>query len=614
MGNRWSGKAQFQALRAELGRAEGRAFERATLPFFALFARDAQMSQRQGSMDRAGVDIYGGHSESSGCWDLLVQCKGFGVLDQEFGRDQVAQCERSIDAFRLKADRLKARLYVLAINRDRWGRAFEGRITELLRGLEESGQVESAELWGVGRLLGRSFDIMYQRLKGALPTLTTHVQRSYSEKIASPGIRVTDVPFRIGGFRFNQLEVVEPTYQPNTFGDPLPVLGETPALGRTRITFVLGEFGLGKTSLALRYADTARRPALFFPATLIPAHVTGAKDALSRAFIGSAFLDREPPEFAETYRRLIQPAAEKLLMDEKTPITLVIDGLDESPLLARAGGGATLFDIISVPRVPVVVTMRTEFWESRRLDIARSFGGRAPPKQRGPRNQEVEIVELLAWDDAQIGGLIDAVIGQGAEGGERVNLEHLASLVESGEYQAYYGDIPRRPLFLTMLIDHVRSRGVCRTGRATLLLRWAEAKILRDVQSGRIGITGSPEAPDATTEIAIVAMGLAAVAMTSIEEGRLLIMPDCPLEPLLSEDPRIARLTDPAGLFLNSLLLPLPRQSKLQPRRIRFAHRAFQEFFLAANIARNSAAFRSTSLPAEIGAWIAAIEEEKLLG
>lgn len=188
---------------------------------------------------------------------------------------------------------------------------------------------------------------------------------------------------------------------------------------------------------------------------------------------------------------------------------------------------------------------------------------------------------------------------------ERTSLEQIARLMESGEYHAHYGDIPRRPLFLTMLIEHVR---------ATLLLRWAEAKILRDVQSGRIGIVESPEAPDTTTEIAMAAMGLAAAAMTSIEDGRLLIMPDCPLEPLLSKDPRIARLTDPAGLFLNSLLLPLPRRSKLQPRRIRFAHRAFQEFSLAANIARNFDAFRSTALPAEIDAWIAAIEEEKLLG
>jgi hypothetical protein len=60
----------------------------------------------------------------------------------------------------------------------------------------------------------------------------------------------------------------------------------------------------------------------------------------------------------------------------------------------------------------------------------------------------------------------------------------------------------------------------------------------------------------------------------------------------------------PTSLMLNSLLIPTSDRSPDGTQRMRFAHRIFQEFFLARAIADDPTLFADATLPASITEWI----------
>lgn len=61
------------------------------------------------------------------------------------------------------------------------------------------------------------------------------------------------------------------------------------------------------------------------------------------------------------------------------------------------------------------------------------------------------------------------------------------------------------------------------------------------------------------------------------------------------------------GLYLNSILLPVPNHAAFARRHVQFAHRAFQEFLLAYQLVETRA--DPTAYPHEIRDWCAAIAE-----
>jgi hypothetical protein len=69
---------------------------------------------------------------------------------------------------------------------------------------------------------------------------------------------------------------------------------------------------------------------------------------------------------------------------------------------------------------------------------------------------------------------------------------------------------------------------------------------------------------------------------------------------LLSNE-RLKGITDPTGLFLNSLLIPVSPSLAYEPLRIRFAHRAYQEFFLALYLREHPEIIEGMEIPDSIG-------------
>lgn len=193
----------------------------------------------------------------------------------------------------------------------------------------------------------------------------------------------------------------------------------------------------------------------------------------------------------------------------------------------------------------------------------------------------------------------------------RERLGDLLQLFSSGDYASVYGDIPRRPLFLRFILDTVADQGIHKVGRAELFEEWARLKVTRDLTNplrwsskGRAPIVSSVEGLDATIELAFVAMECAAAGMVDVKDGTITLLASCSLGDITGCDPRLASIVDPTGLFLNSLLLPVGARSAPAPLRIRFAHRAFQEFFLARHYSQQPGRRPAVPLPDSVLMWL----------
>jgi hypothetical protein len=98
-------------------------------------------------------------------------------------------------------------------------------------------------------------------------------------------------------------------------------------------------------------------------------------------------------------------------------------------------------------------------------------------------------------------------------------------------------------------------------------------------------------------------MEAAAGVMTSVHEGRLLLLPDCDAREIAARVPALSAVPEYDGLVLNSLLVPVETQMP-RPRRVRFAHLLFQEFFLARYLAAHPEALGNLDLPKETRAFL----------
>jgi hypothetical protein len=102
----------------------------------------------------------------------------------------------------------------------------------------------------------------------------------------------------------------------------------------------------------------------------------------------------------------------------------------------------------------------------------------------------------------------------------------------------------------------------------------------------------------------------AAYKMTQLVGNSLELLSDCTIDEVISTDEQLKNITDPTGLFLNSLLVPLQNTSLHSRLRIRFAHRAYQEFFLSLFIRDNSSDFHGAELPEAIKRLLIDLETE----
>lgn len=608
----WTDKKEYSALAAELAVSEGPGFERQVLPLLRLCFPGAVGTPALRSFDRSGVDHLVWSDTSP--FPLVAQCKGFQVLEQELGDSQVSQCRKSIHSFRKST--LRADIYLLIHNRVGKDRSFREAITAELETLVASGQVARAELWDRQRLLREAFNAMLALVRDAIANRNLSIVEVFASSEPLVCDALEQVPLKTCSMVADQYRLTSISAPSTRLADPSKELLES---GKENLALLIGEAGFGKTTAALRALELSGRKILFVPAAMFSVNTQSTKDLLEQCIDIDEVLSGFEESDRIHLRRIARPVIHYVFKDKQNPVIVLIDGIDESVFFSRRGGIQQLLNALREVRVPVVLTARSEFWESRLTDFGLSFGTKAGTSRR--QRQRLRMIELLPWGDEQIELLTARYRDTQKSSAQKKRIGKLLEIFSRGDYEAFFGDIPRRPLFLRFILETMSEQEIRKVGRAELFFNWARLKVVRDIRNpmrwsgpGRAIIVSRDESVEMTMELSFTAMTLAASAMTLVVEGALELLPSCTLSSVTESDPGLRQIADPIGLLLNSLLVPLPRRPELEPLRIRFAHRAFQEFFLARFIEMHPHHFRSVVIPDSVKRWIDSLRSEGLVG
>lgn len=544
--------------------------------------------------DRDGVDLVSLDDEFE--IDVAIQCKG---LESQFSDETKAACLDSIRKFR-KSGR-KAGSFRILVNRPIREADHRVEIEAALDALVADGIVKSAQLMPFEKACRWLGELAIQWLKSALEARWHCLRDDYAGRMGGK-FHIDSVPCRwddgspTSDGPLSELLRSAENYVSRIGGRDVP----------KRILLV-GEFGFGKTTLLLRLFEHLDRTK-FIP---IYAPVTQFNDgAFSNekmfvAAILAPLLEDVDWSADRNLSQLLRDALTHILRSD-VPSALLLDGLDEHPFLYRSDGIGTLMNCMGNFDSQVVLSMRKEFWDERAGDF------RAALDSARGHNVQRKTLYLEDWEQPQMEVFVSHCEGPGGYVG--AGFAQFARNIRSGRYMEHYGDIPRRPLFLNMLAEEAAVNADNLQNLAILYYRYLRRKIARDHDmlapnpcAGRPLVLAGCDLEkrvgailDALTEIAgITALGSTAGAFGSGPIGsgpfgggetkRLGDFghshwgrPDFISLQADFTEADINRVTDLDGsqLAANSLLTPSGARS-IQGIRYRFAHRSFQEWFVA---------------------------------
>jgi hypothetical protein len=343
--------------------------------------------------------------------------------------------------------------------------------------------------------------------------------------------------------------------------------------------FLVSEFGFGKTSLLLRYAEHLRGRnilSIFIPMALLSPMVFSRTDLFSKAILELILLEKLDEQNLFDGLRI---RAFKEMLKFRTDIVLLFDGLDEHQLPYHAEGLNQIKECLKDFKPPCVFSVRKEFWDARRERFEETFMTR--------HRRIFEKIELVEWPDEVI---LSFIKEYGERTGTTSELKEFFQLVNEHRYEEFYGDIPKRPLFLEMLIRDVSS-GELRTSNRIQkrnLAQLYEDYFREKFRLGRASFFSSQTArplpmnngTEKVIENMLMVMERSAAAMLSNDElGSIEFLNQIPvskIENFLQQ----AGFADDLSFFLHSVLIPFGKHD-LTGLKVKFAHKSFQEYFVA---------------------------------
>lgn len=605
----WTGVTSH--LSQALASADEPAFQRLSLALLRLWATPAGAPLDEIWFEPASGGYLGRAGEPP--FPLFVHLLTFPEPPESLGEPQVDRCREAIRRF--EESPLKAERYLLIHNNEPRNPAFRLPLESEIQRLIASGRVANAEAWGRQKLLPEAHGALTGHTLAALRT------GALSLRTLREGLRQTSrdlletVPLQVSRLEADQyrLRTVGDPRDPET-GDPSAIILES---SESNLCLLLGGFGFGKTTTVLRALRGGNAEVLFAAGASMSNEIVAAKDFLVRCVDTDKLFSGCSQEDVRIYMQMLRPVVDYLFKDGELPLVLVIDGLDESAYLCRSGGLQQLFNSLSAVRIPVILSMRTEFWLSRIQEFEMSAGKIASHA----RVRRIKKVELLEWSTDEILRFVQRFRSACADPDQRERLGQLEELVTSDRFATIYGDIPRRPLFLRLIAESVADQGLPagQVGRAGLFREWARWKILRDVLNpreiggGRPTLRRPEESTEEIVETVWEAMLYAAASMTEDYEGMVELTEGCAFDRLRTATPRLAEIGDVLALYLQSLLKPVEERTAGRPARVAFAHRAFQEFFLAWHVGERGLD-DVLNLPEPVQAWISDLRQEGWIG
>ena len=362
-------------------------------------------------------------------------------------------------------------------------------------------------------------------------------------------------------------------------------------------SFIISGFGFGKTSLLLNIFKMLQHKeisAIFVPIAQLPEKSFQNTDFFCRAilnilynkvysksaqvqYFGEEFIDFEQQE--ET---IVEPMVKdfKEMLMSKNDIVFLFDGLDENYLAYTHKGLKQIFTCIQTFQLPCFFSVREEFWYDKQGNFQLALG-----------EDTIRKIFLKEWNDQAIVLFVEQYLHAFSHAPfVKKHLSKFITLIKKGAYQKYYGDIPKRPLFLNMLTQDVIKGNLQKRNLAQLYENYLQVKFRLDLERAfeentelqSIKLLSEEDATKVLRKIFAVLTQVSSIMMINSETHEAILISDTTEEKieqmvrLLKE--KTFSITE---ILLNSVLIPIHKRETFNDFRVKFAHKSFQEYFTA---------------------------------
>jgi hypothetical protein len=585
--------------RHQIGRASWHDFASIVEELLAAILPNITQSKRLLQLDREGIDVYQFDNETFEV-GLAVQCKGF---EREWHSSRLKDVDKEIQKFIKKAHSVNE--YWLVINRSIPDADDRKTIEDALAKVVSAGKAKSTKLLDLDKFIKEVGNLATEKFARLSKDSRLSLASAYRERMAAIDY-LPSVPF-VEGSKTRTDVTSHILGSLNAYVERSDA-GHTGRYRKSPRYLVTGSFGFGKTLGLHALGDLwAQRDqaVYFFPAANIS----------DRAFVNSAGL------LADVMTQIVDddlasnPLAMSILQDSckhafrtSYPL-LLIDAIDESRFWHDPQRLAMLWGSIAELGISAVVTVRDELVESRPLEF-------------DPEGTFFTRLRLTDWDH----GLMTQFLDQFAA--ERTSdppdtFRRFREIVATGHYEKHYGDIPRRPLFLSMLAEDAWRGEAPERELYRLYGKYFRAKLQRDWASsavtGRLvrGETlahryGKEEAAEALIRMMQeLALRLHSRSFeTSAQDG--LTFPEELLRSCASET--LGPLDKIEDVLFMSLVQPSGRDPFTRQRTYRFAHKSFYDWFLARALVANKLPLESDKHSPTVKSFFAQMEAAVLRG
>lgn len=556
-------------------------------------------TRRMGRLDRQGVDAYVVGDETIET-EIVVQCKGFEAV--EYGKDQHRQCLDEVRKFQKKGPKTKE--YWLVINRPIINRDQRTELMESLGSLIKDGKVRNAQLLDLDH-----FEKKLRKLgSSCLETWAENKRIDYNKfyrshiEFVAP---IRQVPFKAENEGQDPSKFIFKSLQQFYSG----LVDAKTGKNRHAPQFLLtSSFGFGKTTtlhlLANDWLENGQK--LIF----IPAAVMGDRAFSAAAGVAAEMLNFLIPEDTDVPKLVYEMLRDVLKSDlsKSSGWTVLIDGIDENPYSLNPNCITALSDGLKDVGIPAVISTRSELADTRPIEFTKGFNPTVPlPFIR---------MELGDWPDELIVEFVSEFENRQNDDPPD-SFREFRKLIENGRYADVYSDIPKRPLFLGMMVVDAWSGKQPERELHQLYGSYFRRKFERDrtdVFEGGSSLRpsqlverfGAEEACERLVQIMQRAARDMTTQISSDGETRRMVEQDVISERAVTDIATSCGIpfVQIEDVLLHSLLQPAGRNRQTRERQFRFAHRSFQDWFLARDLVTDDE-FEFDSLPAAVKKFLA---------
>ena len=340
---------------------------------------------------------------------------------------------------------------------------------------------------------------------------------------------------------------------------------------------VIGEFGFGKTTLFLnlekQFYDSQYK-FFFLPLAQLDENAFNSTDNfLKQLFL---IIREKSLDFSNTSDLLFYDYLKSILMKEQR-IMFLIDGIDEHFAAYSNVGLQNIFNCINELQTDCLISLRKEFWDDRTGDLQSIFS-----KYRKYNS----VINLIDWTNKEILNFIkEFELSEGVLNNK--NILQFKQIVKDNNFEEFFGDIPKRPLFLKMILQDVVAGNITSKSLQQLYENYLIEKFIRDREgsfidnkSGRLLKLENEKDRLGIINLIWKMMKSVAEKMIVIENNELKLKSFILEEELNTIIESSSNNISSREILLNTVLIPIAQRS-VQGLKLIFAHRSFQEYYTA---------------------------------